>query len=535
MTQGPTIASFSPKRALLAAVFVAALNLLVYYPTVFQETVNYDEILWIRAAQTPGWDGFLRLITYDKSVWGGLGYFAPLTAASMMMDQRIGSVLGREDMVYKASNLAVHVLDAVLALLLMRLLGFDLWVSVTVASIFSVHPLQVVSVAWLPERKNLLMSAFFLVSLAAYCKHRYRGGLRRYLASVGTFVMALMCKPSAVALGPCLLATDLFLVDRRLTMSSVWRITPFIVLGLFWTWVATSTEPAALDAPPLLERILMVPYKIGFLAAKYFVPVNLSLLYPQISVDSGSLQWWLQSFVFAGVCCLLWLIHRSVGLWGLLWGLCFYVLNLVPSLGVVPFSGMKELQVADHYQYLSNVGITLAVCLLVAGMVGRMDQPRQSAIKWALTVTAVAAMSLVSAGRLGIWNNAESLWTDVLAKHPKSYTARYNYAHYLDEKSRFKEAVDHYRLALEVNPASFQSYTNIGIILMKHGRMEPAAGYFNRAIEINPTFGEPHRNLAKIRFAQKRFQDALHHCRRAKELGTDCNPEELENVLQRGP
>ncbi len=527
--------SHSSRTTALMAVGLVVLVVAVYWPALFQEMVNYDEVQWIRAGEPPSWDRFVSIVTYDESVWGKLGYFAPLTAVSVMADRRIGELVGARDMVHKASNLLFHCLNCLLVLWLMRILGFDLWLSFTVTAIFAVHPLQVVSVAWLAERKNLLMSFFFLSGLILYCTYRARGSFCLYLAAPAAYCLALLSKPAAVALGPCMFVTDLLLMDKRFTARSALRVAPFIALGFIWTGVAASTEGPVLGAPPLMDRILFVPYKVGFLLGNYFCPRDLSLFYPPVTVDQAALIWWAPSLVFIAVASLLWIIHRRVRIESIVWGLCFYVLNLAPSLGLVPFAGMNELQVADHYQYLANAGLSLAVCVMIATVFGLL-KPRAAWIaKGVFTACLIMGLSLLSMGQLQVWHNAESLWKDVIAKYPLSYTAHYNYAHYLDEQSRYREAVAEYTRALSVEGRSFQAHTNLALILMKFGRLDLAEQHLQRALEINPRFGEPHRNLAKIRFSQGRYQEALSHCRTASELGADCQPDKLREVIERMP
>ena len=241
---------------------------------------------------------------------------------------------------------------------------------------------------------------------------------------------------------------------------------------------------------------------------------------------------WLPTVVLAVLVILLLAMHRFVPMWSILWGVSFYILNLIPSSGIVPFAGMNELYVADHYQYLATIGASLVIALGVNGLASRWPAQKAHYAKAVFTVMSVLVLGMVSVSRVPIWDNGETLWKDVIAKNPTSSTAHYNYAHYLDDKGRYGEAVAHYRKAVAVDENLYQAYNNLGIIMMRQGRLDAAADYFGKAIAKNPRFGEPHLALAKIRFSQASYSQALEHCRKARLYGADCRPEDLEKTIR---
>jgi hypothetical protein len=411
-------------------------------------------------------------------------------------------------------------------------LGFSLWISFTVASIFAIHPLQVSTVAWIAERKNLLVGFSFLVGLLCYCRYRQTEKKGFYWGALAAYCLSLLSKPSAVVLGPCMIITDLFLVDKRLTIQSLCRAAPMLVIGILWTVLVTATEGTVADAPPLWDRILLFPFKTFFLLGKFFIPTGLTLIYPPLGVDVAPILLWIPTVVLAVLGIILLALHRFVPMWSILWGVSFYILNLIPSSGIVPFSGMNELYVADHYQYLAIIGASLAIALGMNGLASRWPAQKALYAKAVFTVTAVLVLSSVSVSLVPIWDTGESLWNDVIAKNPTSVTAHYNYAHYLDDKGRYGEAVTQYRKAVAFDEDLYQAYNNLGIIMMRQGRLDAAVEYFRKAIDKKPRFGDPHLALAKIRFSQASYSQALEHCRKARLYGADCRPEDLEKAIR---
>jgi hypothetical protein len=529
--------SLSPsKLTMIAALSIVIICGAVYHRVPFQDIANYDEVIWVGAVQQPGLGTLKQILTWDLT-WGGTGsrqtgYYAPLPAVSIMVDLWLGRALGRTDSVLKITNLALHVLNSLAVLWLVRCLGFSIWISFTVASIFAVHPLQVSTVAWIAERKNLLLGLFLLAGLICYCRYRQTEKQGFYWAALVAYCLSLLSKPSAVAFGPCVIMTDLFVFDKRLTIRSLWRATPILILGVSWVVLVTATEGPIANAPPLWDRIMLFPLKVCFLLEKFIFPTGLTLIYPPLEVEAASILIWLPAVVFAILGFVLLVLHRFVPLWGVLWGVTFYILNLIPSSGIVPFAGMKELYVADHYQYLALIGAALVVALAANHIAARWSIDRAFYVKLVLTVTSVLAMGAASINLVPVWDNGETLWKDVIAKHPASGTAHYNYAHYLDDRGRLAEAAAHYRAAVAIDGDLYQAYNNLGIIMMKQGRLDAAAEYFGQAIDKNPRFGEPHLALAKIRFFQASYQQALEHCRQARLFGADCRPEQLENTIR---
>jgi protein O-mannosyl-transferase len=521
---------------MIAALSIVIIGVVVYHRIPFQEIANYDEVIWLGTVQQPGLVTLKRIFAWDLT-WGearskNKGYYAPLPAASIMLDVLAGRTLGKTDAVLKTTNLALHLLNSLAVLWLIRCLGFSLWISFTVASIFAIHPLQVSTVAWIAERKNLLAVFPFLVGLLCYCRYRQTEKKVLYWGALAAYCISLLSKPSAVVFGPCMVITDLFLVDKRLTIRSLWRATPALVLGILWVALVTATEGPVANAPPLWDRILLFPFKICFLLGKFFFPSGLTLIYPPLGVDAATILLWLPTVVLAILVILLLAIHRFVPMWSILWGVTFYILNLIPSSGIVPFAGMNELYVADHYQYLAIIGASLVLALGVNGLARRW--PAQNALyaKAVFTVMSVLVLSLVSISLAPIWDSGESLWKDVIVKNPTNSTAHYNYAHYLDDKGRYGEAVAYYRKAVALDENLYQAYNNLGIIMMRQGLLDAAAEYFGKAIDKNPRFGDPHLALAKIRFSQASYSQALEHCRKARLYGADCRPEDLEKAVR---
>ncbi|MEW6352320.1 MAG: tetratricopeptide repeat protein [Thermodesulfobacteriota bacterium] len=517
---------------------LALVTALVYLPALRQEVVELDYSSWVRAVQPLGLKTLIEVFAYDGARWKELGYFAPLTATSFMVDFYVGSVTGHQEAVHKLVNLLLHLVNTGLVLWLLRLLGFSDWVALAVAAIFALHPLQVSSLEWIPERKNLLMSSFFLSGLVLYCQYRNPVARKRrfsyYAGSFGCFVGALLCKPAAVVFGPCLILTDALLLARGSTGRSLLRSAPFLILGLVWGAVAMKTELGISEAPPLLDRLMLAPYQQAFLMVKFFVPAGLTLLYPHPDADLFSWWWWVPALGF--VLCAALMVRSAYSGVGraAVWGLGFYTVNLVPASGIVPFSGMKELWVADHYQYLAIIGLGVAAVVAAERVTDRLSGRPRATVRGLAFATAMLLMCAFSHNQVWIWNGPESLWTHVVRINPGSAMGHLNYGSLLYEKGRFLDAEREFRKALSLNERYVEAYKvahTLGLLSERRGALDQAVQDLRKALELNPRHGESHLELSRLLFNRGAFAESLAHCLQAEQCGTPCNRQGLEKLI----
>lgn len=517
---------------LITAAALVLVTVIAYGPVVDQRPVNFDDTTWLKAVEPPTLRTVGEIFACDPDRWHGLGYYAPLVAASFVMDVWIGDVVGDRVAVHKAVNLGFHAINVVLVLLLARMLGLGRRAAFFAALLFALHPLQVSTVAWIAERKNVLAAFFLLSGLVLYTAARGRSSIGLYVGVLGLYIAGLLSKPSVVALGPCIFLTDVLMTDRRFTWGAVYRCLPFIILGLVWTAIAAGTEGATGPAPSILERIVFVPYKVGFLLGKFVLPLDLSFQYASVDVDMRSPIWWaptiLLFIVAIGIIAALirYRIHPVA------WGLAFYGVNLLPSLGLVPFHGMERFQVADHYQYIAMTGIAIAVGYGIDRCLEMVPSGWTTALVIVITVILGTGLFVMTRHTLRIWDGPEALWRDVTKKNPMSFIGNSNYGQYLEDRGRPGEAIPYLKRALHVKPESYKIAYKLGMISLRMGRLSAADRYMGTALEVEPRFGQAHLAMAKIRFTQGRYDEALEHCRLAERLGEDCRPKELERAIR---
>jgi tetratricopeptide (TPR) repeat protein len=459
---------------------------------------------------------------------------------------------------YHWVNILLHCVNALLLWrLLARLEIPGAWLA---AAIFALHPVQVESVAWVTELKNVLMGFFFLLSLLAWTA--YTGGrtgrrLWFYALSLVLYALALFSKTTACTL-PAALLLMACLRGERITARRLIEVVPFLVLGIgmgtltvFWERYHQGTQ-GVLFALGLPARVLIASRAVWFYLGKLFWPAKLTFSYPRwtISPEDPAAYGWLFALCGLGWAALYARRYLGRGAWV---APAFYVATLGPVLGFFMLYTFRYSFVADHYQYLACIG---PIALFSAGF----DSLR---LRYAATLPLAAPC--LCAGLLGLlglltwrqstdYRDSETLWRMTLARNPGSWLAHNNLGRALfargrtdeaiaefvaalridpDEKSynnlgdallkegRTEEAVAQYRKALQVDPAGADAHYNLGIVALRQGRTEEARAEYSEALRINPALAEAWNNLGNILFQQGRVEEAIADDREALRINPD--------------
>jgi tetratricopeptide (TPR) repeat protein len=396
-----------------------------------------------------------------------LPQYYPLTFMTYWIEYRLWWLDPRG---YHATNLVLHALNSTLVLLVVRSLGASLPLAGFTSAIFAVHPVQVESVAWIAERKNLLSGFFYLLAFLQYLKHGRSGAWAPYACSLLFFAAALLSKTQTLTLPFVLLAADLLLRRLRIGQASslfaaIARVLPMLVLASLTSAVTISLERQLSFGeqylPRLEQRPLIAAAAIWFYTAKFLLPIGLAPIYSKWSVAPTELRWWLPlvSLAVAGILLLRYRRHLPALAW---WGIVQFIVSLTPILGIVPFNYMRHSYVANHFLYLPCIGGGLALGALAGALARRFGTSLERLqLRW-LAATFVLAFAFVSYQRSYHWKREAEFWryaletgaSDVLA-------ANYNLAMRLRFEGRWTEALPLFRRAAEIepeNPLAFSRY-----------------------------------------------------------------------------
>ncbi len=389
----------------------------------------------------------------------------PLTWLSHELDSEL---FGLNPVGHHVVNVLLHAVNAVLLFLLLQSATGFRWRSLMVAALFALHPINVESVAWAAERKNVLSMLFFLLALYAYGRYARRPGLGRYIAVAGFFVLSLLAKPQAITFPFLLLLWDYWPLDRigardmptqagnaprlpiaRLLLEKL----PLLFLSAASAVITMEAQKAggavkdlARFSLPLRLETTVISY--ARYLGKTFWPTKLVLpyphplkLYPAWQVGAAVA---LLLLITAIVLCARDKRYLAVGWF-------WFLGSLVPMIGLVQ---VGEQAMADRYAYIPFLGLFLMIVWLIADWAADWNKSRQVPARW-LAIPAVCcllALASLTYRQVGYLHDTEALWRRALALTQDNYIAQGALAGVLHKQGKTEEAIEHIRAALAIRP-----------------------------------------------------------------------------------
>jgi tetratricopeptide (TPR) repeat protein len=504
---------FSPRgRILLFAVVLAAVTIFAYRPAWHGGFLWDDDYYIINNELLTAPHGWQR-------IWFSLdspSQYFPLTYSTFRIEH---TLWGLNTTGYHWVNLLLHVGNALLVWAVLARLGIPgSWL---VAAIFALHPVQVESVAWITERKNVLMGFFFLLTLLAwiaFVDKRTRRQWIFYCQALIFYLLALSAKSTACTL-PAALFLILWLQKRPITMRRLMQIVPFVVLGVgmglvavWWERYHQGTTRAELTFLSPIERILVASRAVWFYLSKIFWPSDLTFIYPRWNISRADLfdYIWLLAGIaaVAAICFLRRYFGRSVEV-----AAAFFVATLSPVLGFIMLYTFRFTFVADHYQYLACIG---PIALASAGIVSLSDKfARYRSVIVSAAVLVVASLGMLTWRQAATYTDIETLWRTTLVKNPECWMAHTNLGLVLFQKGQIDDAIAHYRSALQMQPDWWDAEYNLGTALLAKGQADEALVHSERAASMRPTDPDAQVSVGNLLLQKGRIDEAISHYQKA--------------------
>jgi tetratricopeptide (TPR) repeat protein len=505
---------------LLLGLALALLTLLAYGRTFSHPFVEYDDPDYVsrndhvRAGLTP--DGVRWAFTTFAC-----GNWHPLTWLSLQLDCELYG--GLEPGGFHLTNVLLHAANGVLLFLVLGRLTGAPWRSAVVAGLFALHPLHVESVAWVSERKDVLSTLFWVLTMAAYLHYVRRPGVGRYLLVVLALGLGLLAKPMLVTLPFVLLLLDYWPLRRWPPAVSFGHLLveklPLLALALascVVTFLAQRRGEAVapLEAFPLGARVgnALLAY-VGYLG-KMLWPTRLAVYYPHPGPGVSAARA-LGSGLFLALVTGLVLgpgRRRPYLAVGWLW----YLGTLVPVIGLVQVGGQA---MADRYTYVPLVGLFLLLVWGVTDLALTWGLPRRYlAAAAAVVLSACAALTWA---QVGYWQSTGHLWERAAAVTEKNVLAHVNLGAWYRERGRLSAARKEFEKAVAVDPGLLEPHVNLGNVLSDLGLWERALAEYRKATDLAPENSVAHFGLGSVLHRLGRFEEALAAYRRAAALDPD--------------
>jgi tetratricopeptide (TPR) repeat protein len=506
--------------------FLVAVTLIAYGPAWRAGFIWDDDAYLTQNPLLTAPDGLRRIWFSPDSP----SQYFPLTYTAFYVER---ALWGLNPAGYHLVNLLLHAANALLVWrVLARLRVPGAWLA---AAIFALHPVQVESVAWITERKNVLMGFFFLLTLWGWVRFIDEKTGRRwryYVLALVFYALALSAKTTACTL-PAALLLILWLRKMPINWRRLAQVAPFVAMGIgmglvtvWWERHHQGTHGKLFEMG-LVERVLIASRAVWFYAGKLLWPANLTFSYPRWTISESDPRAYGWVLATAALGAAIWRARRWAGR-SVEVAAAFFVATLSPLLGFITIYTFQYSFVADHYQYLACIGpMALAAAAMEMGL-GRVAWGRPF-LQPALCAALLVALGTLTWKQCGIYADAETLWQATLARNPDSWLAHNNLGTILRQKGRVDEAITHYQEALKIMPGNESLHFNLARASYQMGKVDQAIAQFQLALQIEPADMEAQNNLAWClatcpQASLRNGDKAVQLARQANELAGGKNP-----------
>jgi tetratricopeptide (TPR) repeat protein len=491
---------------IISILILIIINIVIYWNIQNHAFINYDDQLYVTSNHRTQAGITLKSVL---SIFTDIhtGNWHPLTMMSHMLDWQL---FGDRPGGHHWTSLIIHIINIILLFLLLNQLTGAIWRSFLVAALFAVHPMNVESVAWIAERKNVLSTFFWIMTMLLYVWYVKQPGWKRYLPVFLCFALGLMSKPMLVTLPFVLLLLDYWPLNRteintqnenqaeiqtplkrgksKLSFLILEKIPLFILTAIF-ICVTLYTQQnvkavVSMDSLPILKRISNAILSYGLYIKKMFWPIDLSVFYPQYNIGIGELFLASSFLTFLSAMVIRYYRKQPYLLVGLFW----FLGTLVPVIGLVQVGAQA---MADRYAYVPFIGLFIMLVWHLADIV-----KRNACVKFSLIITSIVViltLSVLSWQRCQLWGNQFALWNDVLKNHKVAFAYNFRGLAYVDQ-GQYSLALADYNIAIARDKKFAEAINNRGILYSTIGQYKNALKDYNQAIELQPKFADAYYN-----------------------------------------
>ncbi len=506
-------------------------------------------------------------LTLDSIRWAftntDAGIWIPVTWLSLMIDYEL---FGLNPGIFHITNVVFHIANVLLLFLLFSAITKAPWESMFLSGLFALHPLQVESVAWITERKDVLSIFFMLIALISYFRYVKQPTIYKYCLVFIIYTLGLLAKPMIVTFPLVLLLMDYWplkrfssiqglmsenraektfhhsdtgTINRHILMEKI----PFLALSgmvSVITLIAVNKNNAfmQLDSLTPVHRLSNSIVSYVTYIMKIFWPGNLAIFYPY---ESGALPLWkiIGALLILSVITAVAIRLRKrypYFLFGWIW----YIGTLIPVIGIFQ-TGSQSM--ADRFTYMPIIGVFTMIVWGVASI--KKKRIYQRILTSVFAVTFLLLLSVTSWFQISYWRDSITLFSHAIkvtssnwlahnslgigferqgnlsgaAEHykkaifidPNYFYAHYNLARVYELLGNYAEASHHLKEVLDFKPDFAEANYNLALTLVQQGKMEEAIAYYKHALKINPHFAEAHYNMALALQHQGKFDEAAAH------------------------
>ena len=514
-----------PKN-LIILLGVLLLTFIVFWPSLQNGFTNWDDTYYVTQ------NTLIKSLSFEhlKGIFttSERSLYHPFTMLSFALNYQISEL---NPFTYHFTNLLFHLINTFLVFYFVYLISEKQITTALIAAVlFGVHPMHVESVAWVSERKDVLFTCFFLAAASAYWHYANNRKAATYILALLLFLASLFSKATAVTLPLVLLLLDYY-KGKKWNMQLIIEKIPFFILSVIFGLLTIKYQSQGaigdLEEFTMIERIMFASYGFVMYIIKFFLPFNLSAFYPYPATESMPFFFKIAPLLAIAILALAAFSLKKTKI--IAFGVAFYAMTVVLTLQFVSVGGAV---MADRYTYVPYIGLSFIIAYYLNKLFDTKQRKTENLKNIALAGLALAVLvfSYLTFERCKIWENSETLWTDVIDKNENVPYAHYNraiYRHY--ETKKYEEAMNDYNDAIKLKSDYGEAYYNRGALhYYQKKNPENALKDYSRAIELMPKKAEIlHTRGILYHYALEKYDLALADYNRVLEL--DANLDKAYN------
>ncbi|MGB9498841.1 MAG: tetratricopeptide repeat protein [Dissulfuribacterales bacterium] len=528
----------------LTLVFI---TLSAYWPVKNFPFIKFDDGIYVtknhHVQQGLTLENIILAFTPASSIHEEKTYWHPVTWLSHMTDCQL---FGLDAGYHHLTSLFIHILSVIILFLFLARMTGTVWESAFAAALFAIHPINVDSVAWIAERKNILSTFFWILTMLAYVFYAKRPSISRYTLMLLSFTLGLLSKPMLVTLPFALLLLDFWplcrirwgqekaiVANNTLSFShnSLSRLIieklPLLALSGAVIWlsmISLRSQAQILDAAitPMPLRIGNAIVSYSVYIGKLFWPSHLAIFYPYPT----SIPLWKVLCSTAGLISITFFVLKKAKKSPyLVVGWFWFTGTLVPVSGII--QGGLWPALADRWAYVPMIGMFIVISWGVPEIISRMKIRKRIP---ALCIVAVIIIFIILTRiQLGYWQNTRTLFKHDLDVTKNNYFALSIMGNYLARDGEKKEAEKYFKKAIDTNPQYGKAFYNMGLLLADEERHTEALKYYFNALMLSPGDADFMRDIARSLLQTGKTDEAISYCK--KSLGIKPDSAETHNNL----
>jgi tetratricopeptide (TPR) repeat protein len=491
--------SDKPVRYKILLLFIIIVTIITFYPSLYNGFTSWDDNeyvtdnLLIRDLSLDNIKNIFNFLDSQNKNYTVKSLYVPLPVLTYGVEYHFFNL---NPLVYHVTNLILHLFNSVLVFWLILLISRKEFIAFFTSLFFAIHPLHVESVAWISERKDLLYSLFYLLSIICYLYY-IRGRKNHVYLSIFFFFLSLLSKPMAITLPFVLLLFD-YLENRRFNKNIFREKLPFFGISLLFFVIFISiiqvTHGTGVKASShLLYNMCIASYGLLFYILKMLVPINLSCIYPYPDRPDSSLplSFMIAPFIIAGAGVYIFFLRKYRKI---VFGILFFFITVLPVSQIIPVPpGIA----ADRYTYIPLTGFFYIISEFFYFLYLNKFKHSMS-LKITVSViliVIITLLSFLSFQRCKVWKDSVTLWSDVLSKYPFVVEAYINRGMAYSQDEEYSQAMSDFDNAIRLRPDYCDAYNNRGAVYKKLGEYDRAIQDFNYALSLKPDDAEIYYNL----------------------------------------